>query len=339
MKLRALQYFLILLCVAASTVHAQTPPMSSTDSVYNRARLLIAGGNGAAGRVLVDSMLTVAAPGSPAYGEALFWRATFAASSADAEADFRRVIVEYPLSPRAGDALLKLAQIEVARGDRASAIAHFERFLLENPRSPERPRTTLQLMRLAFEQGQPEAACVFLGRVLGEVPDSDVELRNQLSYYSPRCASVDTTRIGQAAPDSAAKADSMKAAQALTGKGAQAAGKGTPAAGKGAQSPSKGAQAATKGAQAATKGAPSAPTATGKYTLQIAAYTTREEADRLAKRLKDRGLDVRVVGTAKLFRVRVGRYETRAAAAAAQKELKAKNKIDAFVTEATNEEP
>ena len=154
-------------------------------------------------------------------------------------------------------------------------------------------------MRLAFEQNEPQAACVFLGRVLGEVPESAVELRNQLSYYTPRCAAVDTTHVGQAAPDSAAIADSVKAAQAT--------------------------------AKAAAK-------AKGKYTLQVAAYATRAEADKLAKRLKDRGLDVRVVGTAKLYRVRIGRYETRTAAAAAQKELKTKNKIDAFVTEATNED-
>lgn len=309
MRLRALQYSLIVTAVAALAATAQTPPASSADSVYKRAQLLVVGGNTAAGRVLVDSMLAVAAPGTPAYGEALFWRGSFAATSADAETDFRRVLVEYPLSPRAGDALLKLAQIELARGDRPSAIAHLERFLLENPQSPERPRTTLQLMRLAFEQGEPQAACVFLGRVLGEVPDSEVELRNQLSYYSPRCAAVDTTHVGQATPDSAAKADSIKAAQP-TGKGAQAGAKGT---------------------QPATK-------SKGKYTLQVAAYTTRAEADRLAKRLKDRGIDARVVGTAKIFRVRIGRYETRTAAATAQKDLKTKNKIDAFVTEATNEE-
>ena len=147
--------------------------------------------------------------------------------------------MEYPLSPHAGDALLQLAQLEVARGDRPSAITHLERFLLENPKSAERPRTALLLVRLAFEQNEPQAGCVFLSRVLGEVPESDVEVRNQLSYYSPRCAAVDTTRVGQATPDSAAKADSAKAVKAAT---------------------------------AAAK-------AKGKYTLQVAAYTTRAEAD------------------------------------------------------------
>ena len=69
-----------------------------------------------------------------------------------------------------------------------------------------------------------------------------------------------------------------------------------------------------------------------RYTLQVAAYGSKADADALAKRLKARGVDVRVAGTARMFRVRIGHYETRAAAAAAARELKAK-KIDAFVTE------
>jgi cell division septation protein DedD len=307
MTRRTFQYLLILAGALGGAARAQARPASAADSVFQRARLLVAGGNGAAGRVLVDSMLTVAAPDTPAYAEALYWRASLAATSADAESDFRRVLVEYPLSPRAGDALLQLAQLEVARGDRASAITHLERFLLENPRSPERPRTTLLLVRLTFEQNEPQVGCVFLSRVLSEVPDSDVELRNQLGYYSPRCAAVDTTRVAEvAAPPDSAKRDT-----AATAPRESKAGK-------------------------AAKETKEASEAKGRYTLQVAAYNTRGEADRLAQRLKVRGIDVRVVGSGKLFRVRVGHYETHAAATAAQRELKAK-KIDAFVTDTGNE--
>jgi cell division protein FtsN len=49
-------------------------------------------------------------------------------------------------------------------------------------------------------------------------------------------------------------------------------------------------------------------------------------------RLKARKIDARVVGAVKPYRVRVGRYDTRAAATAAASKLKAQ-KIDAFVTE------
>jgi cell division septation protein DedD len=312
MPRRALQCSLILAVVAAPASRAQAPaqarPATAADSVFARAQSLVTGGNGAAGRVLVDSMLTVAAPGTPAYAEALFWRASLAASSADAETDFRRIISEYPLSPRSGEALLKLAQLETDRGDRAAAITHLQRFLLENPASQDRPRIALQLVRLSFDQNEPEVGCVFLSRVLTEIPDADVELKNQLAYYSPRCASVDTTHVAGAPP--APAPDSTKRETKRDTKH----------------------EAKNNTKRDTTTAAP-----TGKYTLQVAAYTTRTEADRLVGRLKGRGIEARVVGTAKLFRVRIGRYETRAAAEAVQRDLKAK-KIDAFVTDVGTEE-
>jgi cell division protein FtsN len=87
------------------------------------------------------------------------------------------------------------------------------------------------------------------------------------------------------------------------------------------------------------KGSPAAKASIvrGQFTLQVAAYKTKAEADALAKRLKARKLDVRVIAAGKLFRVRIGRYASRAAAVTAQKELKAK-KIDAFVTESGPED-
>src|SRR5581483_4987237 len=102
----------------AQTSATRTPP---TDSVFIRARQLVVSGNGAAGRLLVDSVVAVTTPDTPAYGEALYWRAALAASSADAERDYRRLVVEYPLSPRVPDALLQLAQLELARGDKQAA--------------------------------------------------------------------------------------------------------------------------------------------------------------------------------------------------------------------------
>jgi hypothetical protein len=277
--------------IAASTLEAQTTgsPRAAADSIYARARQLVVAGNGAAGRVLVDSMVAASDPATPAYADAIYWRATLAATSADAESDYRRVVVEYPLSAHAGDALLQLAQLEIARNDRGPAITHLQRFLIENPKSPDRPRAGFQLVQLAFEQNDPQVACTFLGRILREVPDSLVEMRNQLAYYSPRCSGVDTAKFNQVA--TAPKADSTRRDSA---------------------------------ASTASK---------AKFTLQIAAYKTRAEAEALVKRLKERGLEVRIAGTTKTFRVRVGRYATRAAAAAAARELKASKKIDAFVTE------
>jgi cell division protein FtsN len=291
----------------SAALSAQTGTSARADSVFARAKQLVVNGNGAAGRLLVDSVVAATSPDSAAYGEALYWRAALAATTADAERDYRRLVVEYPLSPRANEALLQLAQLESARGDRQAASTHLNRFLLENKTSPERGRAALLLVRLSFEQNDPQHGCVVLARSLREVPESEVELRNQLDYYSPRCESVDTTRTASTAGANATSPTPTDSARRDTTR------HGAPA--------------------KATGGA----TAKGRYTLQVAAYGSRADADRLAKRLEARGLDVRVVGQAKVFRVRVGRYETRAAAAAAARDLKTK-KIDAFVTEIGVEE-
>jgi hypothetical protein len=53
------------------------------------------------------------------------------------------------------------------------------------------------------------------------------------------------------------------------------------------------------------------------FSVQVAAYNRRSDADALSRRLKARGFDVRVAGSRAPYRVRIGRYETKADATAA----------------------
>jgi cell division protein FtsN len=69
------------------------------------------------------------------------------------------------------------------------------------------------------------------------------------------------------------------------------------------------------------------------YTIQIGAYGNRVDADARHRQLSAQGHAPRVVKVGALWRVRIGRYASRDAAAAAARSLKAK-RIDAFVTEA-----
>ncbi len=73
----------------------------------------------------------------------------------------------------------------------------------------------------------------------------------------------------------------------------------------------------------------------GSFTVQVAAYTTRAQADALRDRLAVRGIDADVteVTTAAgvLHRVRVGNYPTRAAAREAAARLETDMKIGAIV--------
>ena len=74
-----------------------------------------------------------------------------------------------------------------------------------------------------------------------------------------------------------------------------------------------------------------APQRTGAFTVQVAAYDTKSAADRLATRLRGQGLEARVVGTSKPFRVRVGRYATRAEAEQASRRVDSVAKSSSIV--------
>lgn len=295
---QTLQRFTVIiatLVVAAAPIRSQvvSGQAASMDSAFARARALVSSGNGAAGRLLVDSVLAATDPASPAYADALYWHAMLASNDSDAERDYRRIVVEYALAPRAADALLQVAQLESARGDRSSAASHLARFFAENPSHPERARAGALLTRLLFEQNDLPHACSALRQTLAVLPDSAVETRNQLTYYAPRCTALDVSP-----------------------------GSRVPVSGGRGSSDSPGPRRDSVVARAAP----------ARYTLQVAAYGTKAEADRVATRLRARDIDARVVGSKKPFRVRIGRYTTRGNAVAAQRELRSK-KVTTFVTD------
>src|SRR5690348_15735213 len=176
----------------ADSATRQRPAGDALDTLYRRARRLVADGNGAAGRALVDSALAAAGAGTSDYATALYWRGALSSTAADAERDYRRIIVEYPFSPHSGDALLALAQLEMARGDRDPAIDHLQRFLLQYPNDPERVRAGISLGRLLLEQNQQARGCAVLLRTRAALGDTSVEVRNQVDYYTSRCVGVDT---------------------------------------------------------------------------------------------------------------------------------------------------
>jgi len=262
-------------------------PSDPRDTLFLRARGLVLQGNGAAGRALVDSAVAAAA-GSSEYANALYWRAALAATAADAERDYRRVIVEYPFAAHAGDALLALAQLEMARGERDPAINHLQRFLLQHPNDPERVRAGIWLGRLLLEQNRLAQGCAVLLRTRSALGDTAVEIRNQVDYYAARCADVDTVSAARAISPTPTRRDTS-----------------SPNANK--------------------------PLADRRYTVQVAAYVTRDSAEKLVSKLSARSIVARIAGTRAPFRVRVGRYATDAEARAAARELKDKG-IDGFIT-------
>ena len=365
----------------AQSTSAPRPLLPATDSVFKRARRLVADGDGAAGRALVDSMLRAAREGTPAYGDALFWRGALAETAADAERDYRQVIVEYPLSPYADDALLSLAELEQARGDRAAAYQHLQRFVREHPPGPSRARAGLAAARLAFEQRDVTRGCAMIADARLSAGTSDVELRNQIEYHGSRCPATSasapapstpstttptttrpsaapptsqpsptvtstagpTTPIATEAPNSTPTTTSSNrptSASTTAPRADTTAPRTTPASARateprtGQTTTSATASTSEPVAKEAAVKEPAAREATprGIWTIQLAAYNTRPDAEQLVRKLAGRGVKARISGDTKPFRVRLDYYQTRQEAAARVAELKERG-IIGFVTD------
>src|SRR6266542_2971310 len=163
---------------------------NSDSTAYRRAQTLVNDGNATMGRAIVDSMIARAAPGTNAYAEGLYWRGVLSATAADAEMDYRRIIVDYPLSPRVEDVLLRLAQLELARADYDGALQHLNRLTLEHPTGVTRARTGYWIARVLFEKNDIARASAANADALARTNPADTELRNQITYLDQRCVGV-----------------------------------------------------------------------------------------------------------------------------------------------------
>src|SRR6476620_1754551 len=180
--------FWIALCaIMPAVASAQT---ASDSAAYKRAQTLVNDGNATAGRAIVDSLIAQARAGSPAYAEGLYWRAVLSPTAADAEMDYRRIIVDYPLSPRVEDVLLRLAQLELARADYDGALQHLTRLTTEHPTGSTRARAGYWTARVLFEKNDTQRACAANADALALASPEDAELRNQINYLNQRCAGV-----------------------------------------------------------------------------------------------------------------------------------------------------
>jgi len=278
--MKALYLFLALLtAVMPRAIRSQ-----DADSALIRVERLVVGGDRSTARVLADSLVASLPPDSPRMADVLYWRAQSATSAVDAERDYLRISIEHPFTARAPDALLALAQLEFARGDRSAARRRFDRLLRDYPTGRHVARASLWSGRLALEERDNLAGCRTLNAARPLVGTGDIELKNQFDYYVAQCERI-------------APADSVAPA--------------TPA---------------------PTAGQPSLSTGVA-FSVQVAAYNARQDATALAARLKQRGFDTRVVGDRAPYRVRIGRYATRADANAALARIRA-SRLTGMVVEA-----
>lgn len=357
--------------IAPAALHAQegagaTPPADSVQ--YLRARAMVSNGDAAGGRRLVDSLLKASQPGTAAYAEGLYWRGTLSASATSAERDYRQIVVDYPLSPRVPEALLRLGQLESARGDRTAALQHFQRINLEHPDSRLHAEASYWIARMDLEANQLAQGCAANADALAHVNPSDVELKNRIEYQNLRCRGVvvavpptseggapvaavpstvpstalstaPSTPSAAASPASAPRPAPVIAPPKVTRAvpvypGSSAA----PVAHRAERAPTPPARVAERVTPTATHASSTAPgsVTTGEthrgYAVQVGAYSKRGPADALAAKLRARGYPSHVDGMAAPFRVRIGHYSTHAAAAAELARLRGR-KINGFIAE------
>lgn len=305
--MRSLGLSMILAAAAALPLRAQSPV--ATEPVFVKAQQMVSDGNAAAGRALVDSVVNAIPLTSPRYVEALFWKASLAASASDAERNYRQIVVDFPVAPRAEEALLRLAQLQLARGDKDGALTHLRRLGRDYPAGKAQARAGYWTARVLFEKNDITGACAANAGALALAAPGEVELRNQIQYLSQRCptqaasipispppAVTQPIRPPTAAPD-AKPVDKPVVTPPVRAE------------------------------------RPAAAIPGDGWSVQVAAYNTRAEAEKFAATLETRGFEPRVTGTVKPFRVKIGWYATAAEANAELAKIKAK-RMAGFVTRA-----
>lgn len=377
-----------MLCVLGAVVVAPRVSAQNADSVIAlradealaRVRRLTSSDVGAA-RAVADSLVSALPPAAPSLPEALFARASIAASAAEAERDYTRIVTDFRFAPRVPDALMRLAVLESARNNRAGALKHLERLLRDHSDSPARSRASLLAGRIRMDMNDPARACELLAAAYASATTLERDVRDQAVTAGARCpvpvevvanrdpapmgvvrapkdapapAPAPTSRTASrtpaasprvtpqkpvttpapASPVASASATPAPATPAPTTTVAQAAPTTTPAptpAPRDTTPVSAPAPIATPAATPAPTpalvvpprtSAPSptpapAPSADARFAVQFAAYNDKPGAEKFAQALRGRGIVARVEGERAPFRVRAGRYATRAEAEAA----------------------
>jgi hypothetical protein len=189
--------------------------------------------------------------------------------------------------------LLGLAQEEFAAGRPESSARNVERIRSDYPTSALLPVAAFWAVRSYFEIRNGTEACRWLSHGLA-LSGGDIELQNQLNFYAPRCANASV----ESAPTSTPAATSPDTIVPVP-----------------AQEP------------AAT------PRGSDRFTVQVAAAGSEAAATATSNALRSAGYDPHIVREGGFIKVRVGRFATRAEAAAAASQVRAKMGGSPFVVE------
>jgi hypothetical protein len=207
---------------------------------------------------------------------ALFLRGVLSTEPQAAEDAYMGVVLGYPSSAAAPEALLRLGQGLLTAGDTRRALAYLERLHSDYPGVPARETGQLWLARAQLAAGQPAAACA-------------------------------SARDGAANAATPAMRTLMEVERDRACSGAT-----VPAAQQTVPPPQRQAPASVQAPPAQTGSAAAARPLTGDITVQTGAFRELRSAEAVAQQMRARGFEVRIVlvGDSPLYRVRSGAFTT-----------------------------
>jgi hypothetical protein len=141
------------------------------------------------GRAMMRRLLASLSPQDSLYPGALFTAGMLAPDAGLIATNLQRVVVEYGRSVWADSALVALAKLYFAQGDLAATTQAAERLRRDYPESPLKPRAAFTGARAYFDMKDDVHGCALIREAL-DGAGADVEFRNQVSFYAPRCAAI-----------------------------------------------------------------------------------------------------------------------------------------------------
>jgi cell division septation protein DedD len=304
-------------CLSALSVFPVLPAFSQTDPRLVEVVRHAQDGESDSARVKIQQLLTATPPTDTLYPQIVYTQAMVASDASEMRRQLQRVAVEYSSSSWADDALLRLVQLDYASTNLDGAARNLERIRLDYPGTPLVPQAAYWAARTYFDQKKPDLACRWIADGLKD-SSANLELQNQLRYLNQRCGQF-------AAGPAPARADTL-ARPAAPFDSQHTIAAATPETTSSPTAPSDTARSSAPRQPASTPRADSAPAAPAAphYRIQITAVRTKAAAESAAGKLKSKGFNPMTFEEGGLYKVRIGDYRTKAEAAAALPQIKAK---------------
>ncbi len=185
--------------VLALAVYPSSRLASQSDPRLKSAVDLAQSGQVDSARSMVRKLLATMSPHDSAYPQALYTQGMLAADAPTVTSNLQRVVVEYGWSPWAANALMRLAQLAYTQGDPASDIQSVQRLRRDYPDSPVKPRADFWGAKADFDLRNETEGCELIREALAGA-GTDVEFKNQVSFYAARCGATPAPTPTASAP-------------------------------------------------------------------------------------------------------------------------------------------